>query len=252
MTAFPRKPLGIKNYGHIPHLPGSRLGPGDHHCDEGQARIATLTARDRHDVVIVFEKLDGSNVGVARVGGTLYALNRSGYEAMSSRYDQHRMFAEWVYANQDRFLATLHDGERLCGEWLAQAHGTRYGLRHEPFVAFDLMVGTQRKPFDELVERSACGTFTTPTVLHRGGPLAIESAMAHLGEHGFHGALDRVEGAVWRVERNELVCPVRGGERRRVVDFLAKYVRPEKVDGCYLSEITGREPHWNWRGDSAR
>lgn len=53
------------------------------------------------------------------------------------------------------------------------------------------------------------------------------------------------------VERNELVCAGRGGERRRVVDFLAKYVRPEKIDGCYLPEITGREPHWNWRRDGS-
>ena len=26
------KPLGIKNYGSIGHLPNSRMGPGDHHC----------------------------------------------------------------------------------------------------------------------------------------------------------------------------------------------------------------------------
>lgn len=47
----------MKNYGHIAHLPGSRMGPGDHSCELGQARIATLKARDRHDHVIVQEKL---------------------------------------------------------------------------------------------------------------------------------------------------------------------------------------------------
>jgi hypothetical protein len=55
-----RKPLGMKNYGHIAHLPGSRMGPGDHSCELGQARIATLKARDRHDQIIVQEKLDGT------------------------------------------------------------------------------------------------------------------------------------------------------------------------------------------------
>lgn len=50
----------------------------------------------------------------------------------------------------------------------------------------------------------------------------------------FHGALDPVEGAVWRVER--------GGS----VDFLAKYVRPDKVDGCYLPDIAGCEAVWHW------
>ena len=43
------KPLGGKAYGSIPHLIGSRVGPGDHHCHEGQARIATEKVRDKHD-----------------------------------------------------------------------------------------------------------------------------------------------------------------------------------------------------------
>ena len=31
------------------------------------------------------------------------------------------------------------------------------------------------------------------------------------------------------------------------VDFLAKYVRPEKVDGAYLPEMSGQTAIWNWR-----
>jgi len=38
---------------------------------------------------------------------------------------------------------------------------------------------------------------------------------------------------VWRVEREG------------AVDFLAKYVRPEKADGCYLSEVSGKDTIWN-------
>ena len=111
-----RKPLGAKCYGHIAHLPGSRIGAGDHKCDAGQARIACLKARDRHDYIIVQEKLDGSNVGVARLDGVLYPLTRAGYLADTSPFEQHWRFSQWVYANQDRFLAVLHDGERLVGE----------------------------------------------------------------------------------------------------------------------------------------
>ncbi len=62
-----RKPLGQKSYGHIPHLPGSRIGPGDHKCEEKQMKIACEKIRNKHDRVIVQEKLDGSNVGIARV-----------------------------------------------------------------------------------------------------------------------------------------------------------------------------------------
>src|SRR5438132_1396303 len=240
-----RKPLGMKNYGHIAHLPGSVVGPGDHPWGLGQARIATWKARDRHDHVIVQEKLDGTNVGVARLDSILYPLVRAGYVADTSPFEQHWRFAQWVYANQDRFLAALRDGERLVGEWLMQAHGTRYQLTHEPFVAFDLMVGNERARYDELVARVKNVDFVTPAVIHRGGPLSIEAAMKKLNTYGFHGASDPVEGAVWRIERNALVNPGKNGERDWTVDFLVKYVRPDKQDGTYLPEISGREVVWN-------
>ena len=59
--------------------------------------------------------------------------------------------------------------------------------------------------------------------------------MIKLGIYGFHGAVDKVEGAVWRVERKESF------------DFLAKYVRPNKSDGIYLPEVSGKEAIWNWK-----
>ena len=72
--------------------------------------------------------------------------------------------------------------------------------------------------------------------------LCFKKAIAVAG----HGALDTVEGAVWRVERNELINPGKGSERRWVVDYLVKYVRPDKVDGCYLPGINSNtEPLWN-------
>jgi len=245
MTDQPRKPLGIKSYGSIAHLPGSRIGVGDHKCHAGQERIATEKARDRHDLILVQEKLDGSNVGVARLRGEIYALTRSGYLASTSPYEQHHHFEKWVEQNKARFLSALREGERLCGEWLMQAHGTRYDLKHEPFVAFDLMTGSTRLVWDEFSERIRPGDFTAPHLLHCGLPLSIQQALDLLGPYGFHGALDPVEGAVWRVERNELIRPG-GSERRCRVDFLVKYVRPDKVDGCYLPELSGQPPVYNW------
>jgi hypothetical protein len=209
-------------------------------------RIATEQVRDKHDLVIVQEKLDGSCVGVYRIGDELHALGRAGYLAQTSPFEQHWLFAAWVRENADRFLGTLADGERLVGEWLAQAHGTRYLLHHSgwsdqshmPFVAFDLMVGHERCPFDVFVQR--VGThFPIPMLLHRGGAISVEAALKMLGTYGYHGALDPVEGAVWRVER----------ETKGVwaVNYLVKYVKPGKVDGHYLPEVSGGEPVWNWR-----
>ncbi len=228
----PAKPTGAPNYGSIPHLPGSRMGPGDHHCHEGQARIATEKVRDKHDVVIVQEKLDGTNVGVARIGDEIYPIGRSGYPSDTSPYEQHHIFHRWAMENKDRFLSVLSDGERLVGEWLAQAHGTRYALSHEPFVALDIMRGSQRIPFFEFAAR--VHSFIIPHTWFPNGTASVEEAREYFGEYGKHGALDPIEGYVWRVERSGKV------------DFLVKYVRPDKVDGCYLPEITGKDAVWNW------
>jgi hypothetical protein len=229
------KPLGVKAYGSIPHLPGSRLGPGDHHCHEGQAQICILKTRDRHDRVIVQEKLDGSCVAVAKVEGRIVALTRAGYEAHTSPWEQHQLFEAWIWKfAYERFEAALNEGERICGEWLAQAHGTRYELAHDPFVPFDVIASGKRLPYDAFVERMHTAGFTTPRVIHEGTPASIEAVTALLEPSG-HGALDPVEGAVWRVER------------RGIVDFLAKYVRPDKADGCYLPEVSGQPAVWNWR-----
>ena len=230
------KPLGRKCYGSIGHLPASRLGPGDHRINDGQARILTVKTRDRHDRVIVCEKLDGSNVAVANVGGTILALGRSGYLAQTSSYEQHQLFAAWVRDNSDRF-SFLKEGERVCGEWLAQAHGTRYRLTHDPFVAFDIMCEDQRALFEEISPRLTEAGLAMPKLLFmgQGQSFAVAEAMKKLGKFGFHGALEPAEGAVWRVER------------MGKVDFLGKYVRPDKADGRYLPELSGTEAVWNWR-----
>lgn len=227
------KPLNRKNYGSIGHLPSSRLGPGDKHVHEGQARIATEKARDRHDLIIVTEKLDGSNVGIARVGDQIHALGRSGWLAQTSPYRQHQLFADWVRQREPMFLAMLNDGERLVGEWLAQAHGCRYALPKGPFAAFDLMTGETRASYDWLAERCAQFEIPMPKLLHIGQPLSVEGAMKLHGP-GDHGCLDEPEGAVWRVER------------RGAFDFMAKWVRQDKVDGSYLPERNGGQEIWNW------
>ncbi len=238
-----RKPFGYKNYGSIPHLSGSRLGESDYAANPGHERIATERRRDRFDEVIVQEKLDGSNVGVGLIDDVLYPLVRAGYLASTSPHRQHWEFSNWVFSNEERFRTVLKDGERLAGEWLMQAHGTRYELAHEPFVAFDLMVGEKRLPYDELVKRIK-GAFTLPFLLHRGDSISIEKVLQLLGEHGHHGSLDKVEGAIWRIERD---IPVRKQQiRQRVVDFLCKYVRADKQDGIYLPEMSGRDVVWNW------
>lgn len=217
------KPLGHKSYGSIPHLPGSRLGIGDHHCSAGQAKIACVKKRDKHDFIIVQEKLDGSNCSVAKINGEIVALGRSGYEAKTSTYKVHHDFYDWVESNKSRFEALLEDGERVCGEYLGHCVGTRYHLPHEPYVPFDIMRKHARCTYHEFNARCIRFGFTTPFVISLGEPLSINEAMNLLKKSG-HGAIDPVEGAVWRVER------------KGKVDFLCKYVRHDKEDGKYFAE----------------
>ena len=228
------KPLGRKAYGSIPHLPNSRIGPGDHKCHEGQERIATIKSRNKHDVIIVQEKLDGSNVAVALKDGIILPLSRAGYLANTSPYRQHLMFWNWVYENEERFRNVLNEGEQISGEWLAQAHGTRYELKHEPFVVFDIFDENRKRYAWNIVLEKLSTNFVIPHCIHYGNPRSVDDAMLLLGKYGYHGALDEIEGAVWRIEN------------KGKFDFMVKYVRPNKVDGIYL-EIMGDEIYWNWK-----
>lgn len=225
------KPLGHKSYGSIGHLVGSRVGPADHTITEGQTKICTEKVRDKHDRVIVLEKLDGTNVSVANIDGELVPLVRAGWRAISSPREMHHLFDQWVRERMDWF-AFLQPGERLCGEWLAQAHGTKYqiGEADRCFVAFDLMRGMKRSPYDTIRQRGWVGC--SPQRLSDGPPVTLAQADDLLGPQGHHQA-DRAEGVVYRVERKD------------EVDFLAKWVRPDKVDGKYLDLPEG--PVWNWR-----
>ena len=221
------KPLGQKSYGHIAHIPGSSVGSCDHTVPPGMAKIVCEKKRDKYDHIIVQVKVDGSNVSIANVNGEIIPLGRAGYRASTSPFRQHHLFAEWVYGQLDRF-SFLQPGERLCGEWMAKVHGTRYNLRHEPFIAFDLMtIPHERATFSEL--RKRVPGFILPHMLSEGPPRSIEWCKDAIAGISPHGEIDPVEGVVWRCER------------KGKVDFLCKCVRPDKEDGKYLKDNI-----WNW------
>jgi hypothetical protein len=185
--------------------------------------------------VIVQEKLDGSCVAVVRrPDGELVAWGREGRPCAESGNEARRWFAAWVAEHRTRF-DFVRAGEALAGEWLALVHGTRYRLSHEPFVPFDLLKDGKRSTVDVLAERLAGSGLSMPQIVHRGGPIAIEDALAKLGERGLHGAIDAPEGLVYRVEQ--------GGE----VLHVTKWVRPSKVDGALLPENSGAPALYHWK-----
>lgn len=215
------KPLGIKNYGSIGHLSSSKLGFGDHRIPPGQESILTSYPRDKHDEIFVFEKYDGSNVGICKKDGRIIALTRAGYEAITSPYAMHHEFAKFVYRDQALWDALLNEGERICGEWMTKVHSIRYEVRGLPLRVFDWFdANNVRKPYDELSK------LPLPLVrlLHRGSSIDPKQLREKLekGDPNTRALSEKPEGMVYRVER------------KGKFDFAAKWVRTSFEPGKFL------------------
>lgn len=243
------KPLGIKNYGSIPHLFGSKLGATDRYVNEGQNNICTKKTRDKNDAVIVLEKYDATNVGIANVDGKIVALTRSGYLAETSPYKQHHYFASWVEKRKWHFLDILQPGERLAGEWMMQTHGIPYQIDSEDdlCVFFDMFTADNvRLPFfNWSVAISGFGLSVARVVFSEYHAIPVDFAYSLLlSKHkrqktsSKHPLCKRKpEGLVYRVEKD--------GE----VLFLAKWVRPDFTPGKYLPGVgmpDDARPIWNY------
>jgi hypothetical protein len=189
----PDKPLGQRAYGSIPHLPGSRRGPADKGMSAQQARILTEKARDKHDIITVQEKLDGSNVAVANINGELVALIRAGYRADGSNYEMHHHFARWVESEKDRFVKLLQPGERVSGEWLMEAHGTIYDLPHAPFVAFDILTGNARALAADVASRCEAVGITFDPILIEIASELLPNRSKHAEEGVLRAVLNKIE-----------------------------------------------------------
>jgi ATP-dependent RNA circularization protein (DNA/RNA ligase family) len=212
-------------YGSIPHLSNSKMfQKADKKITMGQELILTQKARDKQDLIIVTEKLDGSGVGVIKKENKLIPLVRKGYTADSSEYKQHKFFRDYVVMWYEKFF-WIPEGWRVCGEWMVQVHGMVYDVTDEPlFCAFDIFDDkNQRLTYDKFTEKCWSYGIKTVQMIHKGLPISVENALKLL-EGRCYGKVDKPEGIVYRVERNGKV------------DFLAKWVRPDKEDGKYMTE----------------
>jgi ATP-dependent RNA circularization protein (DNA/RNA ligase family) len=144
----------------------------------GQEKILTEKARDWKDLIIITEKIDGSNVGVIKKNGGLVALSRAGYSVDSSPYEQHKLFAEYVNKHIEMF-SWLPEGWRIVGEWCIMAHGTVYDISEEsPFVSFDI-IDNKNKRILYLDFLKLCIKYNIPNVplLHIGQPVSLKNAI---------------------------------------------------------------------------
>lgn len=236
------KPLNRKNYGSIPHLLGSKLGATDKYVHKGQHRIMTEKTRDKHDYVIVTEKYDGSNVGITKVNGKILAITRSGYLAETSPYTQHHYFAKWVEMQGNRF-DFIGENERIAGEWMMCAHGIKYDVLKDPFVAFDYFTANnERMLYSDLISKTANAEIETPRIIFHGhNAFRLDWALEELNGNKHRQniiAHENPEGLVYRVER------------KGKFDYAAKFVRQDHNCGIYIIDVAEADLTWNLNPDA--
>ena len=189
-----------RSFPSVQHLPGSKM-IDDKDKLLGAEQVSWLTKKRRrnNDLVIITEKVDGMNGSVLRKDGCLYPLIRKGYDCRTNPYHWINDFANFVQQNEQRFMSLLKDGERICGEWMIKTHTLSYKLPHEPFIAFDIICGSERVPYFNFRERADKSGFITAGLVHAGEAMPADMALSLLGG-GYHGVIGAPEGLVYRYE----------------------------------------------------
>ena len=112
-------------------LPIGHAPDKDERCLSIQ-ELRTMLSGDIH----VSEKLDGANVGIAKVRNRLILQKRGGM-IQDGDHPQYGRFKAWAWENYSKF-EQLPDGCTLFGEWLWAKHSIRYTKLTSHFVAFDV------------------------------------------------------------------------------------------------------------------
>ena len=131
LPQYPRTP-------HLPHKPNTQREDLVA-SDKEVACIFTST------YVVVEEKIDGANVGMAKFDGHPiirnhnYILNK-GYQKQTPAKLQFKSIWTWYYKHEHLFdkLADLAGPVSVYGEWMIAQHGLEYDLLPSWFIAFDV------------------------------------------------------------------------------------------------------------------
>lgn len=232
--------MSKKLYPELPNIhPYDDPGFNQSDSDLARSQIARLLySADPNDKILIYEKMDGVNVAVFRTGQRIMPLLRSGSLAAKSSDPNHIYFHNWVIEQYGLFISLLREGEAIHGEWLAKAQSTRYDLsRRDPFVVFDMSKNGKGRFAWSKVEDRLHNRLSLAPLLHSGKPLPLPQALAKLGKFGKYGALDPVQGLIYRLEEN-----VRNNGFGRHVRFVYKYLIPGRKDNIYLDDNSA----WNW------
>lgn len=123
----------LHKYPRTPHLAGSRLQPGDH--DLAQVPLDELVG----SYVVIEEKLDGANAGVAADADGRLRLQSRGHVLTGGPRERHfDLFKRWGATHAATLARVCADGATLYGEWLYAKHTIFYDQLPHYFLEFDL------------------------------------------------------------------------------------------------------------------
>lgn len=196
---------------HTPHL--VCLGPGAPRADK------VLTPSEVADFlnapVVVEEKIDGANLGLALgPDGRIRPQSRGNYLAPGHSHAQWDPLWPWLSAHSSQLSAGLSDGLMLFGEWCYARHTLPYDHLPDWFLGFDIYDRTARKFWstdrrNEWLHR--CGLHSTPE-LFRGrlqrNQLAALVTTSRLRTGVMEGIYLRRETDQWLSSRAKVVSPV--------------------------------------------
>lgn len=171
-----------RNFGKIHHLFHSEM------CSDDDVRVNmemqtmfTLKKRKFSDVVIVTEKLDGSNMGIVKLNGVLYPINKSGYDCrnMGIRKSELQLLGEswatWLDVNYDFYDSIIGEGERLVYENCAIQHSLPYKFKKEPMFLLAKYTSDNKKvSYIELTKFAKQHNIQMPTLLSYGPAIQPE------------------------------------------------------------------------------
>jgi ATP-dependent RNA circularization protein (DNA/RNA ligase family) len=172
------------------------------------AERATLLSSE----IVVEEKVDGANIGISIVNGSIRVQNR-GTVLETGAHPQFQPLWGWLAARQLQLESLLGTGLILFGEWCYARHTVLYSQLPDWFLAFDVYDRTMRR-FWSTERRDAlitpAGICHVPKV--RRGRFTLDQLISlfdttasALGGDALEGLYVRCDDGEWLTQRAKLV-----------------------------------------------
>jgi len=198
-----------RNFGHIGHLPGSKMiDVTDKLLHENEITKFTVCKRDKDDLVIITEKIDGMNAGVVKKNGMLYPINRKGYDSREMGIHCSDLqvlgdtWAEWVDQYYSIYDVMLKEGERLVFENCIIQHTLQYKFKDDPvFLLAKYSADNKRLDYKSLTRIAKYYKIPQPPLLNMGAAIPPQIILNQFPK-GCVGVRGEIEGIVYTYEHN--------------------------------------------------